>query len=347
MDFQRELRGDVVMAKSDFLPFMYPPVVAAALCPLTKLSLYQAFRVTAVIALMSGILALLALRRFATPPGRSGGLLILLGSLGFVPFYLNTVFGGQLAWLGVVIFAATSILVLTGRYFLAGTVLALGYYKPPLFLVAALYFSIRLGRPFLAGAFAGALVLIAASVAVIGLDESVQYLETASRYTYGKELMPGFGLPSSLGAGIYGLTTTLFSAGPINLAINATLWLAVLALAVFKAGNAGGITPLELALVITASVGLSVQCGKYDVAILLVPFVLFASEWYRIDSSLKYAVAAVIASFYFEYWGRERAIAGLTVHLSSVLFLLLIGGLLILAARTRNQSESLYQSESL
>ena len=331
--FQKTLLGGSLGSLSSPLPFIYPPLVAAFFCPLSHFAFERAFYTTAIVALLCGLFALFALSRQYTLPFNHGYSAVLLATLGFMPFYLNTVFGGQLAWLGIVIFASFAMLLLKKQYVLSGAVLALGYYKPPLFVLAALYFAIRLGWPFIKGGLLSALVLSALSVAAVGIDGLSHYVATASTYTYGQEFMPSVHLSPSQGAGVFALTTSLLSISSENLGLYFALCISLLALSILKTVQRAVVTPTEIALVITASVGLSVWCMKYDLAILLVPFLLFVCDFQRVESKIKYAVIILICGFYVEYWWREETLFGVTLSLSSVLFLLLIAAFYSIVAK--------------
>ena len=351
VSFQKALLGGSLGSLSAPLPFIYPPLIAVFVCPLSHLAFEYAFYVAAIIALLGGLFALFALAKQYKFPFGHEYLAVSLASLGFMPFYLNTVFGGQLAWLGIVVFSFFSIFMLKRQYVMAGSVLALGYYKPPLFVLAALYFAIRLGWPFIKGGLLSALVLILLSVAAVGVDGLVHYVTTASRYTYGQEFMPGLRLPPAQGAGVFALTTSLLSTSAANFFVYLVLCCSILALSVSQRVRRQVITPTEIALVITASVGLSVQCIKYDLAILLVPFVLIAADFYRVDTKLKHLAFMLICGFYVEYVWREEHVFGLTVSISSLLFLLLMSVLYLIVLKaqigpTYNGSRMTQQAES-
>ncbi|MBT8397447.1 MAG: DUF2029 domain-containing protein, partial [Gemmatimonadetes bacterium] len=82
--------------------------------------------------------------------------LILLYSLGFVPFSLNTLLGGQISWLGLAIFAMVGTAISNRKPFLAGLVMSLSYYKPPLFLLLLIVLLLSQGRRFFWGFAVGA-----------------------------------------------------------------------------------------------------------------------------------------------------------------------------------------------
>ena len=331
---QKRILGGAAGMQSSRLPFIYPPLVAAFFFPLTVLDFEHAFYGAATLALVSGVWGVFFLAQRLEVPIPWKHLTLLLGSLGFVPFYVDTVMGGQLAWLGIVAFSGLSVLVIDRRYFWAGAFLGLGYYKPPLFLFAAIYLSIRCGWRFFGGALAATFVLALLTVAAVGVDGLEQYIRTASRYTYGQDFMPGFRLPPAQGAGIFAFTTSVFGISIANFFVLVLMWIGLLAMAVYRTVRQEEISLVEIGFAITASVGLSVQCIKYDLALLLVPFLLFAADYTRSRSAARYVGAGCIALFYFEFAVRGVDVLGVTLNLSSLLFLVLTGTLAILVYKT-------------
>jgi len=328
--YRDELLGESKTALQGELPFVYPPLVAALSSVYAHLSLEWAFYLWALTGLFLSVASLLLLTQELGLLSLDRIPIILLALFGYVPYYMNTLMGGQVAWIGIMVYALCVICLRRKLYFLAGCILSLGYYKPPLFLIAALYLSIKYGWRFFKGELFGGIVLMLATVLLTGRDGFLDYLKVVSHYTYGQDLMKGLRLKPDSGMGVFALITTLSSSPLFSGIILLGILIALLWLAWKHKQTQYTVEPiLEYAFVVTASVGFSLQCIKYDLAILLVPFTLIVKSLEYLTPSLRYILFGLVSGFYLEFIMRKVNLAGKIINGSALLFICLIMALFI------------------
>jgi len=154
------------------VPFVTPPYVAILFSPLARLPLRLAYLTWILISIALYVGATtLALRLELLPRGMT-----FLVCLGFPPFLMLVIAGGQISAIGCFIFASWLFLMRRQRKLSAGAVLALLLYKPTLvvFLLPALLF----GRQFrtLVGFAAVSGLLIMLSIWMIGPAGLIRYV---------------------------------------------------------------------------------------------------------------------------------------------------------------------------
>ncbi len=308
------------------LPFVYPILVAALFSLYSKLSFIPAFFAWSLTCFLvsSSIffavlkeLGLLSIRRIP---------FVILAMLGFAPYGLNTIIGGHLSAFGLAIFSGVFLALHRRCWGLAGFLLSFSYYKPPIFLFALV--SLILSQPFqfTLGFLIGAVFLIGLSLFLGGVSGLVAYVTTASRYLYGQELLPGFQLPPNQGAGIFGALVQLFPSvmyAAIALGIIFLILLGII-VSVSHRSKLGANPSILYALVCATSVGLSVQCIRYDLAMLMVPFAIILTTLPSLNKYYRAALIFVMGAFYSEFCFRDIHISNGSFNLSSALFVPLI-----------------------
>jgi hypothetical protein len=324
-DFQKEVRkkilGNEAKAIKGELPFVHPPLVAWAFSWASSVNYDKAYYLwlaaSSIISLGSLFLLIRELKIFDLYPAP----IIFLGIFAFVPYSIDCLLGGQLASIGIFISSFLYILLKKRRYFLAGLISSLAYYKPAYFflLIIALIFS--RSKYFFLGLLFGNLILIACTVSYIGFPSFINYLHIISGYKYGQEIMPGAILPLQHGFGIY----------PLLMMFSSDLWSYIIYLAIFSVFLITAIKNLResceinidffgLAFIFAASLCLSLQLAKYDISILLVPFIIASSKYYATLKSMKWGWI-VIAAFYLEYSLRGINIGGFVINAASIFFI--------------------------
>lgn len=322
LEYQREYRetvySDSIGPIKGELPFVYPPPVAALFSLLAELSLETAFYITSALALSAMFFSTLILKAKVR---------WFCISLGFIPFYLNTVWGGQLSWLGIFIFALVSQLALSNKKLLVGLVIGLGFYKPPLFLFASLYFLVRFRTQFFKGAVISGVSMLLLSVILMGFENLIEYFSVASSYSYGQDLSPDLSLPVNQGAGVFAFISSVLENSKLSYFALVSLYLFFLLPAWKKKRtiNAG-----ELAFVLTCSVALSIQCIKYDLALILIPLILTRNLH-----------ILAFGTLFFEFLFRQVNIAGNDYNLSSILLIGLSFHLMRIYAVPRHRCSSI------
>jgi hypothetical protein len=315
------------------LPFVYPILVAALFSFYAKLGFIAGFFAWSFTCLMvSGSiffvllkeLGLLSIRRLP---------LVIFAMLVFAPYGLNTIIGGHLSAFGIAIFSAVFIALNRRCFGLAGFLLSFSYYKPPIFLFALVSLVLSLPLQFTSGFIIGALFLIGLSLIVGGFSGLVAYVATASRYLYGQELLPGIELPPNQGAGIFGALVQLFPSvtyAGITLGFMFFILLGIVVSISHRSKLDGNISILY-ALICASSVGLSVQCIRYDLAMLLIPFAIILATFPRLNKYYRSGFILIIGVFYLEFCFRDIPILNGSFNLSSALFVALVSLLGLIA----------------
>lgn len=330
LDFQKfkfnEWIGSEVVYKNGELPFVYPPLIALLLKMYAKLPYKPSYLLwianSALVSLLSLCSLIYNVRKFSF----KHLLCSVVFLLGFFPLLLNTVIGGHMSWIGIALLSCTAILLKKNSYFGAGALFSLSFYKPPLFVFALLAFMLCYGRRFVYGFLLFAVLVIIASYMCVGYSAVCDFVALVGNYTYGREFVRGgLTLPVSQGAGLYALIFMF-----VNNAFLAQLVLSIVV--VFLLRIVVSVKRIHccshelLAFIFVASVALSIQCIRYDLSILLVPFILIATSE-RGTLWNNYLVGISVVCFYFEWLFRGIEVGSCVFNLSSFLFIPLLLGL--------------------
>lgn len=161
----------------DSIPYVHPPFVAGVLQPLTHLPYEAAVAVWLIIsASLYGAGCWFLIRSLRNLP-REQTPLILLVALSFEPFLMECWLGGQLSAVGFFSDAMAWLLFSRNRPIAAGMALGLCFYKPTLLLLMLPLLVVgRCGRILLGMTMTGVL-LAGLSLAFVGWDVSVGYLD--------------------------------------------------------------------------------------------------------------------------------------------------------------------------
>lgn len=181
--YDRELHDQLYHAllpnldPNDSIPYVHPPFVAGVLRPLTHLPYEAAVAVwLAISAGLFGSGMWFLIRSLRNLP-REQTSLILLMALSFEPFLMECWLGGQLSAIGFFSYAVAWLLLSRNRPVAAGMALGLSFYKPTLLLLTLPLLAIgRCGRILLGMTVTGVL-LAGLSVAIVGWDVSIGYLD--------------------------------------------------------------------------------------------------------------------------------------------------------------------------
>lgn len=201
----------------DWLPFRYPPWVAAAMAPLAALPYVASFVLFTTLSLGALLVAWRMLVRRLTwldPTWRTTMLFALLGW----PIVWETLLGGQSSLFSLAILCTTAALADTRRFTAAGAVLAFAVFKPNALMWFGLGYVLRYPR-LLRGAIPIGLALAAISVATVGWQGMLDYVQLGTRLAAGgwdfetdaakvqglamwlAPLVPGYDRPLLLGIG--------------------------------------------------------------------------------------------------------------------------------------------------
>jgi len=254
--------------------FAYPPFVILPFLELTKTSYEQAYYVWLACSCVLAVIGIF----FIAPryPSIFQRVAFSVGlAISFPFFSFHTLEAGQTSAFAVLIFGLT---IWLHRFsaFGAGVVAALGIYKPPLFLVYAALSILQREWRFIRGAISGIACYLTLTCLYFDDETLLAFFREASGYFYGGGLSDGRKLPPEKGMGI--LSAAIITTG-------STLWgwilfCAIGATALFihrhlhsKYTNSNTVA-YKMSSSITLSYLLSIQCLKYDAAMMMIPFAL-------------------------------------------------------------------------
>lgn len=317
-----------VAGEQGYLPFIYPPLIAYFFSFLAYLPMVEAHLVwlgiSVVLALSSVILVARGLQLSTVQTCAVGFL-----CLAFAPFSIYCLAGGQLAAVGMLCVAGVYYGLKTKRDVLAGLFLSLSYYKPPLFLGFVIISILQKRWRMLTSFLVSGAGLIALSLLLVGIDGFVLYLHQASKYVYGRELVPGMLLPTDQGVGLLAFFMGVFSSMPAQ-AWGVFLLSAVgLVLAARRYSSDTSVDDarfdVRFALEVSASLLISLQLINYDIAIYFVPLILVGLSLYRRSSALKkYSILSLLLIFGFFLSFTVESLSLGAVEIKSVLILQLL-----------------------
>jgi hypothetical protein len=275
------------------------------------------------------------LRRLGTPPRY-----VALGcasAIAFTPFSFNCLLSGQTSACATAIFVLFYLLFEDRRNLLAGVVLALSYYKPPLFVVLVLTLIFARQWRILAGFCLGGVALIAATVATYGGEEFLRYILQASRYRYGTPVVQGLSLPIDLGVGalaaLEGLSLASSSTHQIVVASAGLVISYILGGCLRKIvqrppqseDDRDGIFVLY-AVIVSVSLLLSFQMNVYDLSPLF-PFLagsVYIALRRKVPAEIVGPLGLGIAGIYYEAFYRSVPVGGLIIKGTTIAMLIVL-----------------------
>ena len=200
------------LAANDAIPYVHPPFVAEALRPLTRVPYEFAVAIwLAISALLYGS-AVWMLTRSLTGIPREYRSLILMLALTFAPFIFECWLGGQLSAVGFFSFALAWLALNRERPVAAGMALGLCFYKPTLLLLVVPMLVVGRRWKILAGMTITGISLVAVSVASVGWDTSVGYLDVLVQFRAAVATAGG-GLRTWKYIDLYTMARSLFGTG--------------------------------------------------------------------------------------------------------------------------------------
>ena len=331
------LRNEFNRIKGE-LPFVYPPLVAAFFSLFSYLTFDLAFYFWTFFSIFISLSSLFTLSYYLKILTFKSFFSILLSICGFIPYSLDCLAGGQLSTVAIFIFTFLFILIKERKFFFAGLLLSLGYYKPPLFLFFSLVAIFFLNKRFFFGCITGAFLLTFFSIWYTGFSGFLDYLSVASNYRYGQELFDGIKLPPDLGMGIFALATTISPSTSFSLVVYIICFIGLyysclkflLVVDIDKENF-----DLAYVFLMVSSLALSFQIINYDLSILLPTFIIVAPKIEKINN-YKNLISLTIILFYFEWMFRKIQIFGFLINISSILFLLFLTSLFLFLSLDRS-----------
>lgn len=350
-DFESQLKKQlqVVSGRKEAiggrLPYIYPPLVAYFFSFFSSFSFNKAFFAWSLCSILLFTLSSFLLISRLNLSAREK-LLLFFCTCAFEPFLIECLAGGQTSALGIFIFSLVFILMKKEADFLAGLVLSLGYYKPPLFLLFSLFILVNRFWKVVGGALLGGLVLTLSTVAFIGVDGLSGYISQVSNYTYGTSLIGNMALPTKQGVGLYAPFFSLVSSIlPISvtriiyacLCLGVVLWISNI-----QSGwrrRDCDLFDIVFAIGVILSLFLSLQLIDYDLSILIVPFlIVFGIIFFRCWDLAKILCMFSALGFYTECFYREICMYGFCLKSTVIFFFIAVIGLLLLLRRSSNLS---------
>lgn len=165
------------LAEGDSIPYVHPPFVAGVLRPLTLMRYEAAVTVWLMISAGMFVAGAWLLLRSSPELAKDHLGLVLLLSLSFEPFMMECWLGGQLSAIGFLSYSLAWFALSRNRPLAAGMALGLSFYKPTLLLLTLPLLVIgRCGRMLLGMTITG-ILLAGLSLAFVGWEVSVGYLD--------------------------------------------------------------------------------------------------------------------------------------------------------------------------
>ncbi len=215
LNLQRKININIIPTEKDDykLPFIYPPIIAFLFQKISIFSFLNAFYLYAIFTFLITLLFISYLVINIFKKNKNYWVLLSLSLLfAYVPFTINCILGGQMAWIGIIIVSLSIICSIKNFNFLGGLILSLSYYKPPLFLIFAVYMILTKNKKYFLGFLIGSITLLCFSIILIGFQGIKEYIILASGYTYGQKFGGEITLPENQGAGVFSLIS-LFIGG--------------------------------------------------------------------------------------------------------------------------------------
>lgn len=244
------------------LLFNHAPYEALIAAPFARISYPHAFLAWTLFnaAVLIGIGYIL--RNFVQQVVSRWWVLPLL-ALSYFPVFMSFV-QGQDSLLILLCFAAALVALKSGRPFSAGAVVALASVKPQLVLPFIVVFALRRQWRVVAGFACAACILVALSVAIVGLPAALGYIEFLVRFNAmpaDVSAAPAFNMPNLRGVvyTLFGSTGHWSRTAVLGLASAFVLWVA-------SRGRSVG-TDLAFSLAIVASLLASYHLYAHDVAL--------------------------------------------------------------------------------
>lgn len=266
--------------------YVHAPFEALLFAPLARLPFATAVWVWWAFSLLCAYLALFVMRPFL-PWIRRHFELGLVGVAIFIPV-IATLFQGQDSNFTLLFFALCFGALSRGRYFLAGAVLAVAMYKPPLALPMILLLTVISTHRWrlLAGFVCTGVLELLAAIAAVGWKCVVNYPTLIAKFPdAGAGHYHVSGMPN-----IRGLITLVLEGHTSDRVILLTVVgvsIAVLAFALRAVQRASGpreAAPLVFALFVTTTLLVGFQEYAYDLSLLYLP-ILLAWNWWRTEEA--------------------------------------------------------------
>lgn len=333
-NIQRELFPESPRIANSPLPFVYPPLVALPFKYLSRLSFVDAYLAWMVIGLLFYISAIIVFC-YALHVNLFSVLLISILALGFTPFIGLALISGQSSALGVMIVAFLYATLKIGKPRLAGLILSLSYYKPPLFIIFVFVALLQKRWHLMQGFVFGAVILTSVSFWLVGSDSMVLCFRHLMNYKFGSQVNPGIIFVPKFGAGLLAFVAA-FCPADYTFARIIYLVLAAALLCLFYPylkypgdNQRAELFNLVFAKQMILSLLLSLHMVNYDVSLYIVPIILTGMFlWNQVISFYSVSTSLLLLVIYNEYLFREVLIFGASVN---IIVLFVIGWLICLA----------------
>lgn len=284
-ELQKQVQDALVAPRADALPFLYPAFAALPFVPLSLLPYAVAWKLW---MLLNAVLLILAAALLARPPGLPWRTLLL---------FFACIFGVSVAFIqGQISFALLLVFIAAWRLqqrhsdFTAGCVLALALMKFQIALPAVLLLVFWRQWRLVAGFATGAVMLIGASLALIGRQGAALYLHSMTTMTAQTAVNAAgakthYGMYPTDMPNLHGLLFALSHGARWGLLLTALLSLAVLLWAA-RHGR-------SLVVALPAAMLVSYHMQPHDLTLLLLPLSLITRSW--LEGCLPRASALVFA----------------------------------------------------
>ncbi len=308
------------------LAFVYPPLVAVAFSPLSRLPYVEAAYLWHALTLAMAVAALLIVMRASGARGLPAAA-AFFAALSYVPLSVYCIVGAQTSSFGLLVLAGMYAARKSGKEFLSGFILSLASYKPPPFVGVVLFQFVARRHTLLKGFVLGVAVLAAATWAAVGAEGITNFLGAISSYGHGKELLPGYVHRSEMGSGFMSYLLEVFAGAPL---IAQTIFFIVATLLFILATLARHRTEeMRFSLEIACSLFISVWLMHYEYALLSLPmFLLIVELAKRPFTNASLGIIIPLSGLYVSYLLPRIQLFGGALRPDAFFLFLLIAGLL-------------------
>ncbi len=274
---------------SGFLPFVYPPLVAAFFSFITINSFIDSYLIWSAISFImyiTGIFICLKTLRPETITDKVIFISALIISIGYPCFFLRTLMGGQTGAIGVLLCSVLFLFLRKGWNFSSGIIVSLFYYKPPMFFILLVWSLFTRSSKFILGFIITGFILLLASILIIPLETTIEYFQASLNYSYGSfHYEEKLSVPHK-GAGIYAILTSIsgISVFYLRFFLVLSVFMTIYSLSKFLKH-----TPTEnqdlftfsFCISLVASLFFSIHILDYDLSILAPPLILSMLTLYK------------------------------------------------------------------
>ena len=340
---QEEIKRDI-RTKVGFLPFAYLPLVAAIFIPFSHFPLLHAYYLWVICSFLL-FLSSLILVSSASSVFRKLSIVekvfLFILCLGFEPFLMDCLAGGQTSCLGLFLMSLTYYLMKKRQDYLAGMAFSMSYYKPHLFVIFLIFLFLLKKWRMLKGFLLMGAIFVLLSLCLVGFQGISSYYEVVfefDKFVDFAKVLPTGEILRRIKVG--GLSLFLHNLLPNHSTLamglsfcSSVFFCSLLYLSFIRRGFLKDKECIQLdiafSLLVCCSLFFSPRLLTYDLTIMLVPlFLLWPYFWKfarEFMNNYEFIIALLLtALFYCEFLFREFLFLNRVINFNVVIIFLWI-----------------------